>query len=45
VQGTGPLGTMAATSYVIRDQGESIEFRGTVENKVRGTINPASSRR
>ena len=45
VQGTGPLGTLTASSYVIRDQGESVEFHGTGENKVRGTINPAASRR
>lgn len=40
VQGTGPLGTLSASSYVIRDQGERIEFRGSGDNKVRGTINP-----
>ena len=45
VRGVGPLGTLSATSYVIRDQGESVEFRGTVENKVRGTFNPASRQR
>lgn len=43
VQGTGPLGTISASSYVIRDQGERIEFRGSGENKIRGTINPAGS--
>jgi lipopolysaccharide export system protein LptC len=45
VQGRGPLGTISASSYVIRDQGERVEFRGAGENKVRGVINPAPSGR
>ncbi|MGV8928791.1 MAG: LPS export ABC transporter periplasmic protein LptC [Brevundimonas sp.] len=43
VEGTGPLGTISASSYVIHEQGQRIEFRGAGENKVRGTINPARS--
>ena len=43
VQGRGPLGTISASSYVIRDQGERVEFRGSGENKVRGVINPPRS--
>ncbi|HRO32251.1 MAG TPA: LPS export ABC transporter periplasmic protein LptC [Brevundimonas sp.] len=43
VQATGPLGTVTASSYVIRDQGQTVEFRGSGENKVRGTLNPARS--
>jgi lipopolysaccharide export system protein LptC len=43
VQGSGPLGTITASSYVIHEQGQRIEFRGAGENKVRGTINPARS--
>jgi lipopolysaccharide export system protein LptC len=45
VEGRGPLGTLSASSYVIRDQGERVEFRGQGDNKVRGTITPASSGR
>jgi lipopolysaccharide export system protein LptC len=43
VQGTGPLGTISASSYVIHEQGQRIEFRGAGDNKVRGTISPARS--
>lgn len=45
VQGRGPLGTISASSYVIRDQGERVEFRGEGDNKVQGVINPARSGR
>lgn len=45
VEGRGPLGTLSASSYVIRDQGERVEFRGQGDNKVRGTISPAPSGR
>ncbi|MBU1347705.1 MAG: LPS export ABC transporter periplasmic protein LptC [Alphaproteobacteria bacterium] len=45
VSGRGPLGTIQASSYVIRDQGERVEFRGQGDNKVQGTINPARSGR
>ncbi|MDP3403347.1 MAG: LPS export ABC transporter periplasmic protein LptC [Brevundimonas sp.] len=45
VEGRGPLGTLSASSYVIRDQGERVEFRGSGDNKVQGTINPAPSGR
>jgi lipopolysaccharide export system protein LptC len=43
VQGSGPLGTISASSYVIREQGERVEFRGSGENKIRGTINAGGS--
>lgn len=43
VRGSGPLGTVSASSYVIYEQGERVVFRGAGDNKVRGTINPASS--
>lgn len=39
VQGSGPLGTITASSYVIREQGGRVEFRGSGDNKIRGTIN------
>ncbi len=45
VEGRGPLGTISASSYVIRDQGERVEFRGAGDNKVRGVINPARTGR
>lgn len=45
VQGSGPLGTINASSYVIQEQGERVVFLGAGENKVRGTINPAGSDR
>ena len=43
IQGSGPLGTIDASSYVIGQQGRHITFRGAGENKVRGTFNPARS--
>lgn len=43
VQGTGPLGTISASSYAIYEQGERVVFSGSGDNKVRGTINPARS--
>jgi lipopolysaccharide export system protein LptC len=43
VQGTGPLGTISASSYAIHEQGERVVFSGSGDNKVRGTINPARS--
>ena len=42
VQGRGPLGTISASSYAIYDQGERVVFKGSGDNKVQGTINPAS---
>ncbi|MBU1385447.1 MAG: LPS export ABC transporter periplasmic protein LptC [Alphaproteobacteria bacterium] len=42
VEGRGPLGTISATSYAIYEQGERVVFRGSGDNKVQGTINPAS---
>ena len=42
VQGRGPLGTISATSYAIYEQGQRVVFRGSGDNKVQGTINPAS---
>ena len=43
VQGTGPLGTVSASSYAIYEQGERVVFSGSGDNKVRGTINAARS--
>lgn len=43
VEGSGPLGTISASSYVIQDHGERVQFRGSGDNKVRGTILPARS--
>lgn len=43
VQGSGPLGTVSASSYVIHEQGERVVFSGSGDNKVRGTINAARS--
>jgi lipopolysaccharide export system protein LptC len=43
VQGSGPLGTVTASSYAIYEQGERVVFSGSGDNKVRGTINAASS--
>lgn len=42
VQGSGPLGTIRATSYAIYEQGERVVFRGSGDNKVQGTISPSS---
>jgi len=41
VEGAGPLGTISASSYVIRDQGRRVEFSGSGDTKIHGTINPA----
>lgn len=43
VQGSGPLGTISASSYAIYEQGQRVVFSGSGANKVRGTINPAKS--
>ena len=43
VQGSGPLGTVTASSYAIYEQGERVVFSGSGDNKVRGTINAAGS--
>lgn len=43
VQGSGPLGTVTASSYAIYEQGERVVFSGSGDNKVRGTINAARS--
>lgn len=43
VRGSGPLGTVAASSYAIYEQGERVVFSGSGENKVRGAYNPANS--
>ena len=45
VQGTGPLGTVNASSYAIYEQGERVVFSGSGDNKVRGTMNAAGSDR
>ena len=42
VQGRGPLGTISATSYAIHEQGQRVVFSGSGDNKVQGTISPAS---
>ncbi|MGV9009097.1 LPS export ABC transporter periplasmic protein LptC [Brevundimonas sp.] len=43
VQGTGPLGTINASSYAIYEQGDRVVFSGAGDNKVRGTFNPQPS--
>ena len=43
VRGSGPLGTISASSYAIHEQGERVVFSGSGDNKVRGTINAARS--
>ncbi len=43
VQGSGPLGTVTASSYAIYEQGERVVFSGSGDNKVRGTINAAGA--
>ena len=43
VRGSGPLGTVAASSYAIYEQGERVVFRGSGENKVRGAYNPTNA--
>lgn len=43
VRGSGPLGTVSASSYAIYEQGERVVFSGSGDNKVRGTINTARS--
>ena len=45
VQGSGPLGTVNASSYAIYEQGERVVFSGSGDNKVRGTMNAAGSDR
>lgn len=42
VQGRGPMGTISATSYAIYEQGQRVVFNGAGDNKVQGTIAPAS---
>lgn len=42
VEGRGPLGTISASSYAIYDQGRRVVFKGSGDNKVQGTILPAS---
>ncbi|MBU1385827.1 MAG: LPS export ABC transporter periplasmic protein LptC [Alphaproteobacteria bacterium] len=45
VQGSGPLGTISASSYAIYEQGERVVFSGSSDNKARGTFNPTRSDR
>ena len=45
VRGSGPLGTVSASSYAIYEQGERVVFSGSGDNKVRGTMNAAGSDR
>lgn len=42
VEGRGPMGTISATSYAIYEQGQRVVFSGSGDNKVQGTIAPAS---
>lgn len=42
VEGRGPRGTISATSYAIYEQGQRVVFSGAGDNKVQGTIAPAS---
>lgn len=39
IEGSGALGTIAATSYAIHEQGGRVVFRGAGDDKVRTTIN------
>lgn len=43
IQGSGPLGSISASSYAIYEQGERVTFSGSGENKISGVINSASS--
>ena len=43
VQGTGPLGTINASSYAIYEQGERIVFSGSDGQKASGTLIPSGS--
>lgn len=43
ISGTGPLGSITASSYVISEQGERVTFSGPSDNKVRGVVQPAAS--
>ncbi len=43
VQGTGPIGTINASSYAIYDQGQRVVFDGAGDNKVTGTLTPSGS--
>lgn len=41
IQGSGPLGTISASSYAIYDQGQRVTFSGSGDNKIRGVFNAA----
>lgn len=41
IQGSGPLGSISASSYAIYEQGERVTFSGTAQNKISGTFGPA----
>jgi len=43
IQGSGPLGSISASSYAIYEQGERVTFSGSGDNKIRGVINSAPS--
>ena len=43
VQGTGPIGTINASSYAIYDQGQRVVFKGSGDTKISGTFTPAGS--
>ncbi len=43
IQGSGPLGSISASSYAIYEQGERVTFSGSGDRKISGVINSASS--
>jgi lipopolysaccharide export system protein LptC len=43
VQGSGPIGTINASSYAIYDQGQRVVFDGAGDNKVMGVLTPKGS--
>ena len=43
VQGSGPIGTINASSYAIYDQGQRVVFDGAGDNKVKGVLTPKGS--
>lgn len=43
IQGSGPLGSISASSYAIYEQGERVTFSGSGDRKISGVINSAPS--
>lgn len=43
IRGSGPLGSISASSYAIYEQGERVTFSGSGDNKISGVINSAPS--